>query len=230
MTNMIRGRCTGVGALVVAIAALVLVSGPAWADGCVSDCNVQKRDCIGSTAKPGKLSCKTECAATAERSEKGACMKGCVDEFRAAKVTCKSGRATCKGVCNAGDEGNGGGVDGACVSDCAHDLGDCARANSASAKECMTACKAEKGPGFPECVKGCAGSAAPGAQACNAAFRECAETCGATLPSTTVPPPSTTLPGSSTTLPGASTTVPGASTTVPAPSTTSPSGSTTTLP
>jgi len=216
MTNTIRAIRIGVGGLMAAGAVCALLATEASAEpGCVAGCNAQKRGCMGTTAKPGKSSCKSDCKATARGSEKGACMQGCADDFRAAKDTCKAQRATCKGVCGEADgDSNAGGVDGACVSECAHQLGDCARANAESGKACMDACKENKGPGFSDCVKACAGTHGPGAQACNDAFRACAQGCGASVPSTTVTLPPTTItspPGTSTTV-AVSTTAPGVST------------------
>ena len=175
---------------------LLLLAGQASADSCRKGCNLQKRDCIVADARVSMLACKLDCRANATDGV-GACSRPCVDTFRASRATCKDQQAACHDLC--GSASDDPGVDGQCVSECAHGLGDCTRGGTSDGRACVEACRTDPGPG-PEiaaCLSNCSHGASDDAQACNAVFKTCVEGCGATVP-TTLPEPTTTVTSTTT--------------------------------
>ncbi len=156
--------------LLVAASLFALV-GSVQAQSCPAGCDMQKKACI-RTARVATLACRLDCRATAAPTNLGTCMRGCTDEFRAAKSTCGADHTDCLGSCTPTPPGS---CTGAFLDSCGQGLAACARDVVAQAKTCVQGC----GTALDRlgCLQGCANAAQHDAATCAANFAACVGTC-----------------------------------------------------
>lgn len=153
-------------------AATLVVASVVSAQPCPAGCGMQRKACL-QAGRVAKLACKRGCRATAGPANLGSCMRGCADQWRAAKDGCASDHADCMGLCPPAPPP--GSCTGAFLDGCGGDLGDCARNVVTSAKTCLQGCGATRDP--LACLQACAAAAQQGAETCAANFATCVAKC-----------------------------------------------------
>jgi hypothetical protein len=177
-----------IGLLFLGIALLAASGGPASAQVCAAGCGVEAKACL-KAARMTKLACTMDCRANSAPTDLGACLVGCVDAFRTAKTSCRSGVQGCVQGC--GPTSSGG--DPACLGACGAALGQCARGVAATGRECVQGCRTASDR--LGCLEACGTAARSGAGECAATALSCAAGCGGgggstTTTTTTLPVPS----------------------------------------
>jgi hypothetical protein len=157
--------------LLVAAGLFAFVGTARAAQPCPAGCGMQKKACL-QTARVAKLACRLDCRATAAPANLGACVRGCADQFRAAKNTCAADHTDCLGSCPPPPPGS---CTGAFLDSCGQDLATCARSVVATAKTCVQGCGTA--PDRLACLRGCAAAAQHDANTCAANFAACVGTC-----------------------------------------------------
>lgn len=86
-----------------ALVGILAFASTAAAQTCPAACGQAKRDCL-QTARTANLACKLDCRTNtpAPRTTLGACMRGCMTTFRAAKDVCRTDHKACIAACFAG--------------------------------------------------------------------------------------------------------------------------------
>jgi hypothetical protein len=160
-----------------AIAGLVAAVPAEAASGCLVGCNMAKSVCLQG-ARTTKLECKTGCRENAAPADLGACIRGCVDAFRATRHdVCLPDLMDCRDACVPVD---GGGGD-ACLATCGDGLAMCARGVVADGRDCVQGCRGDSD--HVGCLASCADSAKAGAATCESDFTSCLSGCGGGSPS-----------------------------------------------
>ena len=162
-----------VGALVAVAAGLLAPAATVSADSCVVGCTVQKSACV-HTARVTRLACKQDCRATAT-TNLGACLHGCMAQFRDHKNGCHAERASCFVACPPAPPP--GSCTGAFLDGCGEDLAACARDVVAQARACVGGCVTVP-LGLGACLPECAATVHQEAATCAADFAACVGECG----------------------------------------------------
>jgi hypothetical protein len=84
-----------------ALVAILALASTAEAQTCTSACGQQKRACL-QAARTVKLACKLDCRTNTPPTALGACMRGCMATFRAAKDVCRTNHQACVRACFGG--------------------------------------------------------------------------------------------------------------------------------